>query len=154
VTPRQIFEYPTVAALADVITRAPQVQAEEEQTAGAVPLIPVQHWFFEQRLPRPGHFNQALLLEVDLWLTGASLRQACAHLLAQHDALRLRFTSDSGAWRQALAARSEPDAGQVDLFALVPERRMMALEDVAGQLQASLDLASGPLLRAALFTLG
>jgi hypothetical protein len=37
--------------------------AEQGPVSGAVPLIPIQHWFFAQELAQPEHFNQALLLE-------------------------------------------------------------------------------------------
>jgi hypothetical protein len=44
--------------------------------SGAVPLIPIQHWFFAQELVQPEHFNQALLLESREGLDAGLLERA------------------------------------------------------------------------------
>ncbi len=69
ITPRQLFENPTIAGLAAVAAsvdaRAAAESAadgEESAAAGPVPLTPVQRWFFAQGLARPHHFDQAVLL--------------------------------------------------------------------------------------------
>ncbi|HEU0080147.1 MAG TPA: amino acid adenylation domain-containing protein, partial [Longimicrobiaceae bacterium] len=64
-TPRQLFEHPTVARLAGVVERVdPQAGAAPQRpVVGEAPLTPIQRWFFAQNLPAPHHFNQALLLE-------------------------------------------------------------------------------------------
>src|SRR5204862_45689 len=62
ITPQQIFQYQTVAALAEAADRT-EARVEEDTQPGPSPLTPIQHWFFE----RPGpieHFNQAVLLEI------------------------------------------------------------------------------------------
>jgi amino acid adenylation domain-containing protein/non-ribosomal peptide synthase protein (TIGR01720 family) len=63
-TPKQLFESPTVAGLAAVAEIASTIQAEQGLVTGAIPLTPIQHWFFEQKLCDMHHWNQALLLEV------------------------------------------------------------------------------------------
>ena len=63
VTPRQLFQHQTIAELAAVAGTSPAVQAEQGPVTGAAPLTPIQHRFFEQRLPDPHHYNQAVLLE-------------------------------------------------------------------------------------------
>ena len=42
--------------------RQAAAQAEQGPVTGPVPLTPIQHWFFEQDLAEPHHYNQALLL--------------------------------------------------------------------------------------------
>src|SRR5262249_4320931 len=70
-----------------------------------------------------------------------------------HDALRLRFTHEGGVARQRYAEPAAPlDLPVVDLSAEPAERRAAALEAHAAEFQASLDLAEGPLLRAAWFS--
>jgi len=63
-TPRQIFQHPTVAELAAVAGTGPTIQAEQGIMEGPLPLTPIQRWFFERRLPEPHHWNQTVLLEV------------------------------------------------------------------------------------------
>ncbi|HFQ93913.1 MAG TPA: non-ribosomal peptide synthetase, partial [Anaerolineae bacterium] len=154
-TPKQLFQHPTIAELAAVAGSGPVIQAEQGIVTGDVPLTPIQRWFFEQNLPQPHHWNQAMLLEVTADLNSALLETAVSHLLTHHDALRLRFRRDGDGWRQHNAAPDdEIPFGHIDLSDLPAERRMDALQAQAAFLQTSLDLAYGPLLRIAYFTMG
>jgi acyl-coenzyme A synthetase/AMP-(fatty) acid ligase/aryl carrier-like protein len=47
ITPRQIFQYQTVATLANVADRS-EAATEVGVAAGVAPLTPIQRWFFEQ----------------------------------------------------------------------------------------------------------
>jgi amino acid adenylation domain-containing protein/non-ribosomal peptide synthase protein (TIGR01720 family) len=154
-TPNQLFQHQTIAELAESagVVRAP-VQVEHGMVTGPVPLIPIQRWLFEQNLPDPRHFNQAVLLEVRKKLDPTILERVVAHLLLHHDALRLRFINDESGWRQ-INAGSDADVPFVftDLSSLPPGERVAALEAAASQLQTSLNLSEGPLLRVALFNM-
>jgi len=155
ITPRLIFENQTVAELAEAVGAADAVRAEQGLVTGSVPLTPIQHWFFEQNLPDPHHFNQAILLKVPRTLEPALVEQAFQHLLHHHDALRLRFARHSSGWQQVNAGvDGTPVLTQIDVAALSPARQGTALEAAAALLQASLNLTQGPLLRAGLFDLG
>jgi non-ribosomal peptide synthase protein (TIGR01720 family) len=150
---RQMFEQQTVAGLAAVAGTAASVRAEQGAVDGEVPLIPIQHWFLQQGWSEPHHFNQAVLLEGED-LSPALVEQAIAHVVRHHDALRLRFAHTATGWRQAHAADGEAGFEHVELNGLDPSVQVNALSARAEQLQASLDLAAGPLVRAALFDLG
>jgi len=153
--PKQLFLHQTIAELAPLVGSAPDVAATQGLVSGPLPLTPIQQHFFAQDPPAPQHFNQALLLTTLRQLDPARLAQALAALLAHHDALRLRFTRTADGWQQHNATH-EPHAVlcRVDLGGLAATAQRAALEAAAGDLQRSLDLADGPLLRAALFDLG
>jgi amino acid adenylation domain-containing protein/non-ribosomal peptide synthase protein (TIGR01720 family) len=155
ITPRQMFQHQTVAALAAAATFAPAAEDEQGPVEGPVPLTPIQRWFFAQDLPDPHHFNQVMLLEPREPLDAGVVEEAVARLLEHHDALRLRFERRDGGWRQWNAP---PDSAvpfqTVDLSGLPDAERGAALEAAAAERQASLDLAAGPLVRAVLFQLG
>jgi non-ribosomal peptide synthase protein (TIGR01720 family) len=163
-TPRHIFEAPTVARLAMLAGSGPAVQAEQGIVQGPVPLTPIQRWFFEQELVAPHHWNQAVILEVEQTLTPDLLRATVAHLLEHHDALRLRFKrvdesasqrTPPSAWQQVNAGlNQEPPVEWVDLSDLAKARQRSTVEARASALQASLDLTDGPLMRVAYFDLG
>jgi amino acid adenylation domain-containing protein/non-ribosomal peptide synthase protein (TIGR01720 family) len=154
-TPRQLFETPTVAGLAAMAGTGPTVQAEQGIVEGPVPLTPIQHRFFEQNLLEPHHWNQSVLLEVDQALESELLKATVQHLLAHHDALRLRFERGESGWQQVNAGvGSEAPFSWVDLSRLSEAERGPALETHATAVQASLDLTAGPLLRMAYFNLG
>ena len=151
-SPRQLFQHQTIAELATAVGKAPEVQAEQGIVSGPVPLTPIQHWLFEQSLPEPQHFNQSVLLKLPSALQPALLKRALQHLVLHHDALRLRFMSESSGWRQENAGAGEAvPFTVVDLSAQPPETRQAALENTAGALHSGLKLDSGPLLQAALF---
>ncbi|HEY0604352.1 MAG TPA: condensation domain-containing protein, partial [Herpetosiphonaceae bacterium] len=154
-TPRQIFQYQTIAELATVAGTTTTVTAEQGLVTGSVPLTPIQHWFFGREHPEPHHWNQARLLEVGQPLDVMLLRQAIRQLLIHHDALRLRFIHTSAGWQQQHAAVEDvPEVVQVDLTEQSSAAQATAMEKAATELQSSLDLANGPLMRVALFTLG
>ncbi|HEX2095189.1 MAG TPA: amino acid adenylation domain-containing protein, partial [Longimicrobiaceae bacterium] len=155
-TPRQIFEYPTVAALARHADGAEPVSAAEEPVAGPAPLTPIQCWFFEQEIPERHHWNMPLLLRVRRRLDAATLERALAGVLERHDVLRLRFERGAdGRWAQARAEPGGPVPFQVvDLSALPETEQSAAVEERSAGLQRTLDLGRAPLLRAAYFDLG
>jgi non-ribosomal peptide synthase protein (TIGR01720 family) len=168
-TPRLLFAHPTIAALAAAAAAqaeaaaAVAVPAEPEGAAGGpAPLTPIQRWFFEQRMPEPNHYNQAFLFETAAPLDAALLERAVGHLVAHHDALRLRFARNAdGEWVQSCApAVTEGGAAaagiveHVDLSALPANAQRAAVEAAAADAQARLDLRNGPLLRVVRFDRG
>ncbi|MEG4440289.1 amino acid adenylation domain-containing protein [Microcoleus sp. AT9_B5] len=154
-TPKQLFQNQTIAQLAAVADTVGTQQSEQGLIVGEVPLTPIQHWFFEQNLSDPHHWNQAVLLELRQPLEPALVESVLQELLKHHDALRLRFVRGESGWLQNLANPDEVAAFTcIDLSSLPPEEREAAFQTAAAQLQASLNLSDGPLLRAALFDLG
>ncbi len=152
---QHLFEYPTVAELAEVATRTQTVFSEQGLVQGEVPLTPIQHWFFEQNLVDKHHWNQAILLELQQPIVPALLTQAIQYLLGHHDALRLRYVENEFGIQQI---NTPPDEllpfVQIDLSAVPNSLQESAFESAANELQASLNLLSGPLLQVALFDLG
>jgi non-ribosomal peptide synthase protein (TIGR01720 family) len=155
ITPKQLFEHQNVADLAAVAVTKKTLPAEQGLVTGAVLLTPIQKWFFEQNLPEPHHFNQAVLLEVRQAIDLALLEQALRHLLLHHDALRLRFEKIESGWQQA---QSSSDVSvpltRWDFSALAEAEQNLAIEATATELQASLNLSTGLLMRVGFFDLG
>jgi len=154
-TPRQLFEHPTVAGLAAVAAVGVRVDAEQGLVTGSLPLTPIQRWFFQQAFPDPHHWNQAVLFGVRVPLDRAALTAALGDLLAHHDALRLRFSAADGGGQAQLAdlAGGVP-LTWIDLSDQPEAEHGSAVETHAAQAQASLNLAEGPLLRAVYFNCG
>ncbi|WP_445243564.1 MULTISPECIES: amino acid adenylation domain-containing protein [unclassified Microcoleus] len=154
-TPKQLFQHQTIAQLATVADTTGIQQSEQGLIVGEVPLTPIQHWFFEENLSDPHHWNQAVLLELQQPLEPALIESVLQELLKHHDALRLRFGRRESGWLQEFANPDEVAPFTcIDLSSLPPEEREAAFQTAAAQLQASLNLSEGPLLRAALFDLG
>ncbi|MFZ5918977.1 MAG: amino acid adenylation domain-containing protein [Chloroflexota bacterium] len=154
-TPRQLFERPTVAGLAAVAGKGPAIQAEQGLVEGEAPLTPIQRWFLECELAEAHHWNQAILLEVRQPLEREVLEETVRQLLGHHDALRLRYERGEGGWRQW---NSLPEEGVpfswVELAGLEAAEQRAAIETHAAALQGSLNLEAGPLMRLAYFDVG
>ena len=155
VTPRDLFKHPTIAELAKVVTTttAPRLEAEDTPS-GTVALTPIQKWFFEQRFEDAHHWNQAFLFTVAPDFDADAFDVALAATVAHHDALRLRFREEGGARTQYYGEMPDVRAERVDLSEISEDARSETITRHAVRVQASLDLANGPLIRAAWFMLG
>jgi amino acid adenylation domain-containing protein/non-ribosomal peptide synthase protein (TIGR01720 family) len=137
-TPKHLFENQTVAELAAVAPHSLPNQAEQGIVRGFAPLTPIQHWFFERELAEMHHWNQAFVFKIGEPLDADALARAALAVERHHDALRLRFRRHAAGWQQHFAAPAEsitiPRVSRADVAAI----------------QASLNLADGPLWRLAL----
>ena len=154
-TPKLLFGNQTIAQLAIVAGTTEKIQAQQGLVTGELPLTPIQHWFFEQNLPQPHHYNQSVLLSVPNDLKKELLESVLQQLLWHHDALRLRFVQQGDRWQQINAGVTEKvPLHVVDLSVIAPENQPAALEAAGSELQASFNITAEPLLRAALFHFG
>ncbi|PSB54682.1 non-ribosomal peptide synthetase, partial [Chamaesiphon polymorphus] len=154
-TPKQLFAHQSIGELARVAGTQPRISAEQGIVTGAVPLTPIQKWFFAQQLPAPHHFNQAVLLEVPTDISATWLQQVLTAIVSHHDALRLQFTVSSDRdWHQQNAPLgTEPQLQIVDLSDLTGQQQTDRLTEICSQHQATMDLAAGCLVRSTLFRL-
>ncbi|EIK94329.1 non-ribosomal peptide synthetase [Pseudomonas sp. M47T1] len=147
---RDLMRYQTIDALlargqddADVpvVAQDSQLQGADERFG----LLPIQSWFFEQGMAEPHHFNQALMLGMAEPLDAVRLEAALQALVQHHDALRLRFEQAAdGQWYQRYADHDSAHA----LLWNEQLPGVGAIEALANRAQRSLNLQSGPLLRA------
>jgi amino acid adenylation domain-containing protein/non-ribosomal peptide synthase protein (TIGR01720 family) len=155
-TPKDLFQRPTIAKLAEGFAQ-PRIETTGAlaPVAGEVPITPIQRWFLELDLVEPHHWNQAFLFELPAETNVALLQHALNHVVRQHDALRLRLRRNGTQWHQEYGPNQELQViEQIDLAACPKDRRAAAIAKRAGEAQASLSLANGPLLRAVHFCLG
>jgi amino acid adenylation domain-containing protein/non-ribosomal peptide synthase protein (TIGR01720 family) len=155
-TPKDLFQHQTIAGLAAVAGAGGRTpEAEQGCVHGPVPLTPIQCWFFEQNLPDVHHYNQALRLETKPGLDSSQLERAVQSLVEHHDALRLRFHLNEKGWQQVnAAAESNPVFTRLDVSGLSGEERGRLIKTATADLQASLNIERGPLVRAAFFDSG
>jgi amino acid adenylation domain-containing protein/non-ribosomal peptide synthase protein (TIGR01720 family) len=154
-TPKQLFQHQTIAQLATVISNTPSIQAEQGFVTGTVALTPIQQWFFAENQPEPHHYNQSVLLEVPHNLEPKLIQQAVQQLLVHHDALRMRYVPKASGWQQI----NDPFGNTIpfcaiDLSGQPARKQQAAIESIADEMQANLDLEEGPIVQVALFRLG
>ncbi|MBP0011694.1 MAG: amino acid adenylation domain-containing protein [Roseofilum sp. SBFL] len=154
-TAKQLFQHQTIAQLATVASTLQPSSAQQNSVTGEVPLTPIQHWFFEQNLAEPHHFNQSFLLKVPADIKPQFLSTAISKLLSHHDALRLRFFQHETSWQQINENVKETiPFERVDLSSVPPSEQTRVLEDNIARQQTTLNLAEGPLIKSILYQLG
>ncbi|MBK8552598.1 MAG: hypothetical protein IPL53_16625 [Ignavibacteria bacterium] len=148
ITPKQMFKYQTIAQLSSVLdNELTHPLVNQDAVTGAIKLTPVQHWFFEQNLPEPDHFNHSVLLKVPKGLNPDFLKEAVKELMKHHDALRLKFIPDDSGWIQSNEGFSEQVPFSVtDLSGVKSDDLNKALEKNISGLQTSLSLSEGKLI--------
>jgi non-ribosomal peptide synthase protein (TIGR01720 family) len=155
ITPKQIFQHQTIAALAKVANTTQIVNARQGLVTGSAPLTPIQHWFWEQHHIDPHHYNQSVLLQIPPGLFSEFIATACQKLLAHHDALRLRFPTSATEHQQINRGLEESvPLTIVDLSTTPIPEQPQALEQIATDIQASLNLTHGPIVQIVMFDLG
>ncbi len=154
-TPLQIFQHQTIAALAGAVRTSRRPAAEQHEITGPVPRTPIQHWFCDLEVPDRSHWNMPLLLEMQRPVPRGHLQAAADELSRHHDALRLRLVRTDAGWDQRIEAFREPiPVEHEDLAATSGDSQWAELERRAAAYQASLDLERGPLMRLVLFERG
>ncbi|WP_325948326.1 non-ribosomal peptide synthetase [Pseudomonas putida] len=141
-TPKQIFEHPTVSGWAtcavDLSRQAATPVVREVLPENAFALTPIQRWFFEQQPDATTHWNQSLLLALDSPLEPARLRRALAVLLQRHASLRLVFDKEGQHYQPYTAQMAEDVLKTV--FQPLDDRLLQ-------ELQQGFQLERAPLIR-------
>lgn len=155
ITPTQIFQHQTIAALAAVAGTVERAVETLDPVHGPVPLTAIQSWFFEQDFADPHHWNQMVSLDVANGVGPELLGLALQALVDHHDALRLRFHRDGTDMSQVnLGLGERVMLSRIDLSREDAARREDLVREAAAALNSKLDLSTGPLVRAAWIDLG
>ncbi|WP_152526725.1 condensation domain-containing protein, partial [Paenibacillus polymyxa] len=149
---KDLFHYPTISALSLHLQTAERTASQTEVT-GEVILTPIQRWFFEQNPADVHHSNQAFMQFSKQGFDEEALRQAVRQLVVHHDALRTVYRqTENGytAWNRG-AGENEAlfDLEVVDFKGVGDVKE--AVEAKANDIQASIDLENGPLVKLGLF---
>ncbi len=159
---REIFEHPTVAMLAELIT----LQMERDSGRAADTIQPVSRdsrlplsasqqrlWFLEQLYPERNAYNIVAAWRFSGPIDRDILQQALDHVVARHESLRTTFPSREGKpWQQIATAVSVP-VSLTDLRHLNGDAEGAARRVVEQELHLRFDLSAGPLIRCGLASL-
>lgn len=155
ISPKQLFEYPTIAELA-LIAEQSGVVAEQGPVVGAALLTPIQCQFFEQNLAEPNYFNQSFLVRTPEGIDFAAMKNSLHALIVQHDSLRLRYLRGaSGDWQQfydSSAAAFNVPIVAVPLENVAAEQQLSYIDQQCTLIQSRLDIGCGPIMSVGIFT--
>jgi amino acid adenylation domain-containing protein/non-ribosomal peptide synthase protein (TIGR01720 family) len=142
---QDVLMHPVVEDLASRMALAARL-ADQSTVEGMVPLLPVQRAFFESAYEHKHHFNQPIVLDSTISVSETHLRAALDKLMLHHDALRMVYRQTETDWVQENkgadmhCSLEVMDYGSDEQYLANCER-----------MQASIDLANGPLFKAALY---
>lgn len=151
-TPRDVFEQRTVAALAALAAARPAPgtpSPDREPAVGALPLTPALHRLRERGGPI-GSFSQSVLLVTPVDADENRLKRALQALVDRHDALRMRLSTDD--WTAEIMPPGSVEAGA--LLERVPSSDAAPGPDLVPGSDPQLDPSVGRLLRAVWFDAG
>lgn len=150
-TPKQLFENPTVAGLASVAGQGVAVVAEQGLVEGPVELTPIQKWFFDEDFDSPHHWNQSLLLNVSERLDVDAMIKAVDAIMQHHDMFRARYRKENE-WQQILSESKENTVlHYFDVSGLTETDQKKQIEEKCAELQRSFNLEKGPVIAFAQF---
>lgn len=150
---KDLFRYPEIHLIAPFIKKITRI-IPQGIVEGAVDLTPIQLDFFQHHRRDRHHYNQAVMLQNDEGWNELWLKNAMDKLVAHHDALRLIFVEEEKGASAYNRGVNEGEFFTLTSYDLTqssqPEEEIRHIGD---ELQSSLDLQRGPLIRLALFHL-
>ncbi len=154
---RQVFETPTVAALAaavDALLRGdgrpapPPIRRRDGRPSWPLSYAQERLWFLQRLQPDSSAYNLPFPLEVAGALDLPALAASLAELVRRHESLRTHFTLVDGAPRQVVDPPPAAALPLLDLTALPERRRDPEARRLArAEARRPFDLATGPLVR-------
>jgi amino acid adenylation domain-containing protein/non-ribosomal peptide synthase protein (TIGR01720 family) len=152
---KDIFLYPTISKLAGRVKKLKQI-ADQSVITGPMSLSPIQVWFFQQDKRYPFHYNQAVMLYSSEGFEIENLRAIFTKIQAHHDILRTTFAKDEAGETRAFIH----DLGyplylqEYDLADSTDKKETMTgFAALVNDIQVSLDLEKGPLMKLGVFHL-
>ncbi|MGN1223893.1 MAG: condensation domain-containing protein, partial [Ruminococcus sp.] len=144
---KDVMRQKTVQDLAFVAKMSEMISYEQGIVTGAVESTPIIRSFAGFGLKKPWHFNQAQVIPLE---DGKEvyLKRALTELVRHHDILRAVYQN------QQLTIRDMEAENLYDLTIhslLHTENIEQCIEDICNQMQASLCLEQGPLVKASVF---
>ena len=104
IAPGSLADFPTVRELAaSAGNHAATNEVSQRNADDPIPLGPIQNWFFELKLAKPEHWNQAYAFDLDPSLGEVEVRTMISALLKRHEQLRAGFLLMNGEWEQRIS---------------------------------------------------
>jgi amino acid adenylation domain-containing protein/non-ribosomal peptide synthase protein (TIGR01720 family) len=146
--PRDALGARSLAAFAEICTETVSAGFEPVEHKGQ--LAPIEHWFFE--LDRDGYdrWNMSALLKLREGVDLPRLQEALQSAYDRHSALRTPFIASESGWsRGTPVAPGRLIIDQIRLPGTPADLDETAVRDCIAELQASLDIRAGRLVRLA-----
>lgn len=151
ISPEKFFAHPTIAEQAALAETSTAAVRDAGPLTGAVPLLPIQAWFFEHIARDREHWNQSSLFRISDAIDLDVLERATRAVVLHHDALRISFRETRSGWEQRIGDPGADVPVQcADLTDVGPDELDARIGVLATSTNTDFDLARAPLLRVVL----
>ncbi|MFE9943147.1 non-ribosomal peptide synthase/polyketide synthase [Bacillus velezensis] len=148
---KHLFKHPLIAELSQFVAPVSRV-ADQGEVNGGTKLTPIQHWFFEQKMPHAHHYNQAVMLYSAEGFKEGPLRRTMERIASHHDALRMIFEKTPDGYAPRITGTDESELYHLEVMNYKGETDpAQAIADKANEIQSSMVLDKGPLMKLGLF---
>ena len=146
-----LFKYPAIAELSPFVVPVSRM-ADQGEVSGRTNLTPIQHWFFEQKMPHAHHYNQAVMLYSAEGFKEDPLRRTMESIASHHDALRMIFEETPNGYTARITGTDEHELYHLEVlnYKEVTDPAQ-AIAEKANEIQSSMVLEQGPLMKLGLF---
>ena len=150
---QDIFNEGTIKAICKKIVKN-ESNISQDLVVGNMGLTPIQKFFFEQDFDKPNHWNQSVMLYKKDGFEEMIIREVFEALILHHDVLRSTFIKEASKDIQVI---NDEHAKLYDLtikdFTYEQDLNQLAVQirEVANQIQGSISLSKGPLVKLGLF---
>ncbi|QUI24146.1 amino acid adenylation domain-containing protein [Vallitalea pronyensis] len=154
---KDMMSKPTIEDMSVSVKVLGKNEAYQGVVEGKVSLTPIQRWFFEKSFTGMNHWNQAVMLYRKEGFGEERLLQVFDKLVNHHDALRMHYHVEE---HEVMQYNRGAEEGKlytletVDLRSHDYEKKSdykKKIEEVASNIQGSMDIGSGPLVKLGLF---
>jgi len=148
---RNIMQYKSVRLIAAKIDDSKALVIDQAEIAGVVEMTPIQREFFAYHLAEPNHFNQSMMLESKERIDSDNLKIILTEIVKHHDQLRAVF-NNGGQQIEAIESSALFELSYYDYRDISQKDKLFQKINVTSeQIQSSIDISRGPLLKAGLF---
>jgi amino acid adenylation domain-containing protein/non-ribosomal peptide synthase protein (TIGR01720 family) len=145
---RDLFKYPCIADVRGYVKKI-EKEVEQKSVEGRIELSPIQKWFFERSPTDLHHWNQSMMLFREEGFDEEIVRKAFQEILKHHDILRATYQIKEEKIVQV--NRAYKNNGLFSFEVVDVEENIEKIERETARIQASMNLAEGPLVKLALF---
>ena len=145
-----IMKARSIQAIAEKLIRDKSENINNDTIVGEVTLTPIQHYFFEENLAEPNHFNQTFLLQ-GIQLNPEYLCKSIETLLTHHDMLRVTYPNG----KQVVQPENVNDLYEFITFDFPQVKSeseaLEKIHETESDIQKSIVLETGPMVKVVLY---
>ncbi|MGG3244338.1 non-ribosomal peptide synthetase [Brevibacillus formosus] len=152
---KEMLSTPILEEMALLVDEVPLVVIDQGLAEGNISPAPIVSWFFFQKFPKPHHYHQCVLVEINQGITVEILERTLFKLIEHHDGLRINAKANHGElFYNNNHLLGLPRIKELDFTGFSHSEQSDKLMEVAYELADSADIFQDLLLKACVIDVG